>query len=556
MVRKIFLKIFSYESLGVHQAAFLLAFTALLAKLLALYRDRLLASSFGAGQTLDIYYASFKIPDILYTLSLFLASSAVLIPLILKNQEEAKELISQIFTFFFGIIIFLILVVYFLTPFLTGFVVPGFDVVAKQNVVDLSRILLLSPLLLGLSNIVSSVLQSYNRFFVYALSPILYNFGIILGIIFFYPVFGLKGIILGVVLGAFLHLSVQIPTLIHLNFILSPTFSFRKEIIFKVAGLSLPRALTLSFNQIVLVVITAMSSVISAGSIAVFNLSLNLYSVPLVLIGASYSIAAFPTITRNFLEKNHDQFLSQVGLTFRHIIFWSLPAIVLIIVFRAHLVRVILGAGNFGWVDTRLTAASLALFSVSILAQGLIMLYLRAFYAASRTLLPLVLSAFSAVFTVVFAFFFLWLFNNSIIFKEWFETILRVQDLPGSAMLVLPLSYSLGGMLNLILLYVYFKRAFGDFNGGSFWLPIFQIFVSSLIIGSVSFGFLRVFDGIFNLKTFFGILLQGFLSGIFGVAAGILFLWIVKNQEFLEVVQALKKRFWKNRPISPEPEEI
>lgn len=556
MVRKIFLKIFSYESLGVHQAAFLLAFTALLAKLLALYRDRLLASSFGAGQTLDIYYASFKIPDILYTLSLFLASSAVLIPLILKNQEEAKELISQIFTFFFGIIIFLILVVYFLTPFLTGFVVPGFDVAAKQNVVDLSRILLLSPLLLGLSNIVSSVLQSYNRFFVYALSPILYNFGIILGIIFFYPVFGLKGIILGVVLGAFLHLSVQIPTLIHLNFILSPTFSFRKEIIFKVAGLSLPRALTLSFNQIVLVVITAMSSVISAGSIAVFNLSLNLYSVPLVLIGASYSIAAFPTITRNFLEKNHDQFLSQVGLTFRHIIFWSLPAIVLIIVFRAHLVRVILGAGNFGWVDTRLTAASLALFSVSILAQGLIMLYLRAFYAASRTLLPLVLSAFSAVFTVVFAFFFLWLFNNSIIFKEWFETILRVQDLPGSAMLVLPLSYSLGGMLNLILLYVYFKRAFGDFNGGSFWLPIFQIFVSSLIIGSVSFGFLRVFDGIFNLKTFFGILLQGFLSGIFGVAAGILFLWIVKNQEFLEVVQALKKRFWKNRPISPEPEEI
>ncbi|OGZ32394.1 MAG: hypothetical protein A3H02_00565, partial [Candidatus Niyogibacteria bacterium RIFCSPLOWO2_12_FULL_41_13] len=554
MVRKIFLKILSHESVGVHQAAFLLAITALAAKFLALYRDRLLASAFGAGQTLDIYYASFRVPDIVYALSLFLASSAVLIPLILQDEKRAKDLVNQISTFFLIALIILIAAVYFLMPFLNDFIVPGFDAKNKQEVVNLSRILLFSPLFLGFSNIVSSVLQSYRRFFVYALSPIFYNLGIISGILIFYPIFGLNGIIFGVVLGAFLHLIVQMPSFLHLGFALKPSFHLKKETVLEIVGLSFPRALTLSFNQIGLIIITAIGSFIGSGSIAIFNLAMNLYSVPLALFGVSYSIAAFPLMAKNAAEKDEEKFLSQVGLTIRHIIFWSMPALILIIVLRAHIVRVILGAGNFGWVDTRLTAAALALFSFSILFQGLIMLYLRAFYAAKRTFLPLVLNAISLLFTVGVLLFILRLFGEFPDFRNWFENILRVKDLPGAEMLVLPLSYTLGGFLNLILLHCYFRKDFGKFGGPDFWLPIFQICLASLIIGGSAFWFLRIFDGFFNLETFFGIFFHGFVSGGLGIALGTLFLKLIKNQEFLEVTEAFRNRFWREKPISGEPE--
>lgn len=553
---KTFLKILNYESVGIHQAAFLLAAAMLAAKILALYRDRLLASAFGAGQTLDIYYASFRIPDIVYTLSLFLASSAVLIPMILQDEKRAKDLINQISAFFLSATVVLIIAVYFLMPFFGDFVVPGFDAKSRGEVINLSRILLLSPLFLGLSNIVSSVLQSYRRFFVYALSPVFYNFGIILGILIFYPIFGLNGIILGVVLGAMLHLIVQLPSFLHLGFALKPNFYFKKEIVLEIVSLSFPRALTLSFNQIGLIIITAIGSFIGSGSIAVFNLAMNLYSVPLALFGASYSVAAFPLMAKNAAEKDRGKFLSQVGLTLRHILFWSLPAVALMIILRAHLVRIILGAGNFGWVDTRLTAAALALFSFSILFQGLIMLYLRAFYAASKTFLPLVLNAISLLFTIGILLFALRFFGQSPDFKNWFENVLRVKDLPGAQMLILPLSYTLGGFLNLILLHCYFRKDFGKFDGLNFWLPIFQICLASLIIGAGAFWFLRIFDGFFNLETFLGIFFHGLVSGGFGIILGALFLKLVKNQEFLEVTEAFRNRFWREKPISGEPEEI
>lgn len=556
MVRKIFLKILNYESVGIHQAAFLLAITALAAKFLALYRDRLLASAFGAGQTLDIYYASFRIPDIIYALSLFLASSAILIPMISRDEKHAKDLINQISTFFLIALVVLIAVAYFLMPLLSDFVVPGFGAKSKGEVINLSRILLLSPLFLGLSNIVSSVLQSYRRFFVYALSPIFYNLGIILGILIFYPIFGLNGIILGVVLGAFLHLIVQMPSFLHLGFVLKPNFHFKKAIVLEIVSLSFPRALTLSFNQIGLIIITAIGSFIGSGSIAVFNLAMNLYSVPLALFGVSYSVAAFPLMVKNAAEKDQEKFLSQVGLTLRHILFWSLPAVALMIILRAHLVRIILGTGNFGWVDTRLTAAALALFSFSILFQGLIMLYLRAFYAASKTFLPLILNAISLLFTIGVLLFVLRLFGQSLDFRNWFENVLRVKDLPGVQMLALPLSYTLGGFLNLILLHCYFRKDFGKFDGLNFWFPIFQICLASLIIGASAFWFLRIFDGFFNLETFFGIFFHGLVSGGLGIALGALFLKLVKNQEFLEVAEAFRNRFWQKKPISGEPEEI
>ena len=217
---------FTSELKGVVQSAFLLAFAGFVADILALLRDRLLAAEFGASRSLDIYYVSFRVPDFIYTVSLFFAASTALIPMLLEkfseDEKKAQDFLGNIFSLFLIAVILLVVIAYFAMPLFIDFAAPGFSAAERSEVILLSRILLLSPLLLGLSNLISSVVQSFRRFYVYALSPVLYNIGIIIGIIFLYPSFGLSGIVWGVVIGALLHFLIQIPTVISLGFSLRP----------------------------------------------------------------------------------------------------------------------------------------------------------------------------------------------------------------------------------------------------------------------------------------------------------------------------------------------
>jgi len=547
---------FEREFTGVHQAAFLLAFTTILAKVLALVRDRMLASTFGAGEALDIYYASFRIPDFVYTLSLFIAASTALIPLLLeresKSREEASRFIGSVLSWFLVGIGALGVGLLFLMPQLTDIVTPGFSEAQRETTVFLGRILLLQALFLGLSNIAASIIQAFRLFFVYALSPILYNLGIIIGILLFYPIWGLTGIVAGVVLGAFLHFAVQIPSIIRLHFI--PFFSLRfRPGLRRALLLSLPRSIGLSINQLVFIAVTAFASVFGLGSIAVFQLAYNLETVPLSVIGLSYSVAAFPFLAGVFVRDRHKEFLDHVSLALRHIIFWSLPLTVLFIVLRAHIVRVILGAGNFGWVDTRLTAAALALFSVSLVAQALILLYVRAFYAAGKTITPVLINILSAAFIVGGAFFFSWLYDVSSNFSYTFVNLLRVADIANNKMLILPFVFSLGNIINLVFLALFFSFDFGSAGGKGFWRSCFHITASSVIIGVTTFYALRLFDAVFNLETFVGIFLHAVVAGGIGIAGGILFLIAVKNREWRELKKALLRRFWKTPFVSQEP---
>ena len=557
MIKRVF-NLFHREFGGLNQAAMILASSSLISGFLGLLRDRLLAGTFGAGQMLDIYYASFKIPDFLYIISLSIASVTVLIPFFLEristHREKGQKFFDNIFSVFLLAMIFLTAVVFFIIPYLSDIVAPGFSLAAKNQFVILTRILLLSPFLLGLSNLLSSIVQSFNRFFVYALSPLLYNIGIIFGIIFLFPRFGMAGIALGVVLGALLHVSIQIPTIIKLNFV--PKFNLKLNFseAWQVIKFSLPRTFGLGLNQIVLIFITAMASLFSVGSIAVFNLSYNLQSVPLAVIGVSYSVAAFPTLARLFVSNQKKKFLEQIIIALRQIIFWLVPISILVIVLRAQIVRVIFGYGKFGWHDTRLTAAGLALFSISLLSQALVVLFVRAFYAAGKTMRPIIVNVISSVFTISGIFIFLGLINNSSS-KSFINAVLRVKDVPGSEMLILPLVFSLGMIFNSIFLVKFFQKDFG-----SIWEHIrktfFQISLASLLMGVITYFSLNIFDKIFNIRTFIGIFLQGFVSGLLGMGVLYVVLRLMKNRELEEIVNSLKQKFWKTPAIAPEPEEL
>lgn len=552
------LSLLNREVNGLHQAAFLLAMASVGAKVLAVFRDRLLAGSFGAGKTLDIYYASFRLPDLLYVFSLFIVSITALIPLFLEKNttlEKGRYFINGFFTIFFVLMTALVVVIFFLTPYITSIIAPGFSAEDTALLIQFSRILLLSSFLLGLSNLVSCVIQSFRRFFVYALSGVFYNAGIIFGLLFLYPRFGLSGIIWGVVVGALFHFLIQVPSLVHLGYFPKFSFAFHGLELKRLLRLSLPRTLGLTLNQLVLMAITAMASFLAAGSISVFNLASNLQTIPLGIVALSYSVAAFPSLASSFLKNDKEKFLSSVVSSFRHIVFWLLPASVLFIVLRAQIVRVLLGTGAFTWTDTRLTAASFAILTLSLFAQGLILLLVRAFYATGKTKIPLFINVVSSVVTIFFAFGLVLFFKYVGGVQAIFAKFLRVEGVAGISVLSLSLAYSLGTIFNFFVLFSFFKKEFASITiyiKKSIW----QIVLVSLIMGAVAYITLAFFDNIFSLATFTGVFMQGFLSGLVALVIGFFLFKFFKNQEFEELVVSFRHKFSKKLVVKPEPEEL
>jgi len=562
MVRRIF-NLIHKEINGLHEAAYLLGAFALLSQILALFRDRLLAHFFGAGAVLDTYYAAFRLPDIIFVAIASIVSVYVLIPFLAEKSSisklKEKEFINTIFSAFFLIIITVSVVALIFTPWLMKLFFPGLvDTAQFADLILLTRVLLLQPIFLGISNLFASITQIHRKFVLYALSPVLYNVGIIIGIVFFYPSFGFMGLGLGVVLGAVLHLAIQIPFIVKNKFLPKITLSIvgtRFNDVKKVIFLSLPRTLALSAHQISLLFLISFASLMASGSIAVFNLSFNLQSVPLTIIGVSYSVAAFPTLAKMFSNGQKKDFLEQVLTASKHIIFWSFPAIVLFIILRAQIVRVILGSGEFDWADTRLTAAALALFAVSIAAQGLVLLFVRGYYAAGNTKKPLILNLISAGLVILFAFGLGKLFAGNPTFQYFIESILRVEGIEGTSVLMLPLGYSIALILNAIAFWVMFQKDFKSFSV-SLSKTFFQSLSASIIMGFVSYEFLNVFDDLFDIDTFWGIFSQGLFAGIVGIATGVMMLVLLGNKEIGEVWKSLHSKFWRADTVAVEQEEI
>src|SRR3989344_1943263 len=200
------LRLLQKEIPSIHGAAFLIGAAGLLSRLLGVFRDRLLASQFGASSTLDVYYASFQIPDFVFTGVLVVAASDAIIPLFLKFSAEergkAEKLIGGLLSVFsVGAVVIAGGVAVFASTLVT-FIAPGFSPAEHELMTRMTRIMMISPVFLGFSNIIAAVMQARRQFLVFALTAIVYNIGIILGILFFVPIMGARGLAWGVVLGA------------------------------------------------------------------------------------------------------------------------------------------------------------------------------------------------------------------------------------------------------------------------------------------------------------------------------------------------------------------
>ncbi|MCL5781900.1 MAG: oligosaccharide flippase family protein [Patescibacteria group bacterium] len=556
MVRKWF-SFIGREIRGLHEAAYLLAVFALLSQVLALVRDKLLAYYFGASHTLDIYYAAFRIPDIIFASIGSLVSASILLPYFIerfaKSDDSGREFSDNIYTVFFSLILIVGLVVFAIAPYLVPYVIPGFahDPFLPDLILSV-RIMLLSPIFLGLSNLFSCLTQMKHRFLVYGASPVVYNLGIIMGVVFIYPLIGVAGLAVGVAIGAFLHMAIQVPFLKHESIVPKLSMIRNWAPIRGIALNSLPRMVTLSANQVASFVLIAIASLMVPGSISIFNFAFNLQGVPLTIIGASYSSAVFPTLSKLYFDNNKKEFLDKMILSAQHIIFWSMPIMVLFIVLRAQIVRTVLGAGAFDWADTRLTAAMLALFVISTIAQSLIILFVRAFYAEGKTAKPLFINLISAGSIVILGYALTKLFYHWDVFRYFVEDLLKVSGQTGTSVLMLGLAYSLGVTLNLFLHWYAFVKTYKGFTRPVL-STLFHSFSASIIMGYSAFLSLRIFDQIFPLSKVWGVFMQGLCAGIFGIAVGIFILYLLRNRELAAVWNTIHHKIWK---VAIPPAEV
>ena len=546
------LRLLSYEVRGLHSAVYVIAFSALLSSLLALLRDRLLAHEFGASLTLDIYYAAFRIPDLIFVGTGALVSVYILIPELSRRAfPEQREYVDTILVGFSILTISVAALAALFSPALLAVLFPKLSAAGHlDTLVTLTRIMLLQPIFLGFSNIFGAITQVRQRYALYALSPLLYNIGIIFGVVVLYPAWGLAGLALGVVLGASMHVGIQIPSAIGDGFLRRVPRLWKPRLLWETASISIPRALALSTNQIAFIGLTALAATLAPGSIAVFMFAFNLQAVPLAIIGASYSVAAFPILAAALARGEREHFIEHIAAAARSVVFWSLPAMAIIIVLRAYLVRVVLGSGAFDWTDTRLTAAVLALLSASLAAQGITFLLLRGYYAAGKTFVPFVVSVVTALCTVGLGALLIGVFQNRFI-SDLVQDLLRVADVPGSTVLALAFAHTSVSILGAIGLAYHFNSRFRGFLS-RVWEAWMQSLVAALAAGVGAYAILVAIGPITLASTTLSVFTKGFVAGVFGVATAALTYALLDSREFSEIAEAIRGRLRGIKMAVPE----
>lgn len=529
--------LFTKETHGITAAGLLLGGAALAAKIVGLVRDNILAARFGAtagDRVLDIYYAGFRLPDLLLNILILGAISSAFLPIFSerfrKDKEDAWRLTNNILTLAALALVFIAIVLFLLVPFLMPFVAPGFSVDALARAVTVTRLLLLSPILFGISSVISATLHYFKRFLLYSLAPVLYNVGIIVGTLFFPTAQPELAPALGAVLGAALHLLIQIPGLRGTGFKFRVHLRPIHKSIPEIVRLALPRTANLAVNQLQIIALTAIAST-AVGAIAVFNLGANLAFVPVGIIGVSFATAAFPPLARAWASEDRKRFSTTLRQTVQEILFFTLPAAVMFLVLRAHIVRVVLGRGLFSWEDTRLTAAVLGAFAVGVVAFSLLPLLVRAFFAIKDTKTPLKIASFSVLLTIITALGLSFALAQTGTIHTFIGELFRVEDLPDIRVLALPIAMSLVASLQVILMFVAMRKTFMAGELKRLAVAFIRLLIASLVAGVITWAVLRPLAEGVAQETGIGILLQGAAAGAIG---GFVFLLLAFSFAFPE----------------------
>lgn len=548
-------KILNSQTKTITFAAFLLFSSALLSRFLGLLRDNFLANLFVKQET-DIYFAAFLLPDLLYSILITGGIVSTFLPIFAENFKksyaQARDLTNSIFTIFFIALVLISLLLVIFAPQLVNIIAPGFSKSQQSLMIILTRIMCLSPILLGISSIFSSILQYFNLFWTVALAPLFYNFGIIFGILFLAPIFGLKGLALGVIIGALLHFFIQIFPLSKIGFLPWFSFNFKPSLssLKKILGLMIPRTIGLAAYNLNLIIITAIASTLSAGAISVFNFSNNLQYLPIGLIGVSFAVASFPLFSQFFAEKNKKKFSQTFSATFSKILFLIIPLSILIFLLRSQLVNFIfnasiVGDGHFDWTQKKLTAASLGIFSFSLFAACLTLFLARIFFSVQNTKTPVKIAILTMLFNVMLCYLFIWLLSFPNFLQDITISFLELKNIKDISVIALPLALSLSTIFQFFLLILKLKKKLKFLEFSEIHSSLKKILASGLLMAILAYSILNIFALFTDANTISGLFLQLLLTSLIAISFYFAATFSLKLEESKIIFAFLKTRFKK-----------
>jgi putative peptidoglycan lipid II flippase len=266
---------------------------------------------------------------------------------------------------------------------------------------ELMRWMLISTVIFGLSGVVMGILNAHQHFLLPAVAPIIYNLALILGAWFLGPIWGVRGLVIGVVLGAAAHLLVQIPGLIQVQMDYRPVLAFHDACLHEVGQLMGPRVLGLAAVQLNFVVTTILASSLPTGSLTALNYGWIIMLLPQGIIAQSVATALFPTLAALVARGEQAQMRHIFIATLRNLLFLTLPASVGLILLREPLVSLLLERGNFGIDSTRATAWALGFFALGLVGHAIVEIAARAFYALKNTKTPLGIGVLAMILNII-----------------------------------------------------------------------------------------------------------------------------------------------------------
>jgi putative peptidoglycan lipid II flippase len=376
------------------RAGLLVTGAYLVSRVLGWARLVVIGTQFGLQGALDPFFAAFRIPDMIFQLVAAGALASALIPTIATllardEQERAWRVVSTVTNLMLAGLALLCGLLFVFAPAVVPAITPGFNAAQIATTVDLTRVMLLSPVLLALGSVATSVLNARGRFVASVVAPILYNLAIIAGALVLAPSMGVMGLAVGVVAGSVFHLGIQLYSLF------GPA-SFRFHLQVDLADpearttilLLLPRAIGLGGAQLQLLVATTIASTLAAGSISAFTIAFTVFQIPIGTLGVPLGIVALPALSERLASGAIADFVSLLGRSLRVMLFAMLPLAVVGAVAARPIVTILFGYGKVDATGIDLTARTLVAFLVALPSETAIVLLARAFYAARDTRTP------------------------------------------------------------------------------------------------------------------------------------------------------------------------
>ncbi len=522
--------LFLRRQTSILSAAIIIMITFAASHLIGLLKTRLLISVFFGDKTslLDVYYAAFVIPDTIFQLLVIGSLSAAFIPvftrLLSKKDRDLWLVAGTSLNLVLAIFVVISLLIFVFANPLSRLIAPGFN---EQQIITMTgvlRVMLVAQIFFSISGFMTGIIQSHQRFLIPAIAPILYNLGIIMGTLFLSPIMGIYGPAIGVVFGAFLHMAIQIPVAVKLGFRPIRSFNYRNPHVFEIFRLLPPRALALGIDQIEQLVAVILASLLSHGSLTMFNVARLLYALPVSLFGVTIGQAALPALSHLASEPDKKTFRRTLLDSLLQIVFMALPITIIFIVLRIPIVRLVFGAKSFPWIATITTGKLLAILCLSSIFSAVSQLVIRGFYALHDTKTPLVVGIAGAV------------LNTSI-------TVLLV-NLTSLGIFGLAVGISASSLIESIILFQILSGRIGmdRWSLSHFFTSVGKLFVTGLISGISLWIPMRLLDRfVFDTTRTIPLLMLTVISSAIGIAVYLLFSYLFHVEQLRTIFSTLSR---------------